>query len=259
MGGLGFLGSGCCSMGRRIGLGELGEELCEWDSLWVDLEQIFPRSPQERVWPKKFRRFLRLARSGGSNECRRKEQKKRSCLEVDQELFHEFAPPIGSICVELEELAQITAERRSLKRLAERKIQVTGRRMPKFLPPVWKPRNTGKKTGDFSVQREGISKASDMIKKLGAAEARGKEMADNNLNFAKDGRNLAVQLVRAPVAEDEGAVEEFYEQLWGCPCEVRGGKGKVAAALVWIKELIDKGSFTEGDCFPSKMVILLDL
>jgi hypothetical protein len=37
MGGLGFLGSGCCSMGRRIGLGELGEELCEWDSLWVDL------------------------------------------------------------------------------------------------------------------------------------------------------------------------------------------------------------------------------
>jgi hypothetical protein len=63
--------------------------------------------------------------------------------------------------------------------------------------------------GDFSIRREGISKASDMIKKLGAVEARGKEMADNNLNSTKNGRNLVVHVMRAPVAEDEGAVEEF--------------------------------------------------
>jgi hypothetical protein len=68
---------------------------------------------------------------------------RRSCLEVDQELFHEFEPPSRPICVELEELVQMTTERRAPKRLSERRIQVTGRRLPKFVPLVWKARKRG--------------------------------------------------------------------------------------------------------------------
>jgi hypothetical protein len=59
-------------------------------------------------------------------------------MEVDQELFREFAPPEGSFLVGLE-LIRITAEKKSLPRLANRRIQVPGRRTSRFLPPRWKP------------------------------------------------------------------------------------------------------------------------
>jgi hypothetical protein len=64
----------------------------------------------------------------------------------DQGLFHEedfgavevggYDPPHGPmIC-----LLRITREKRQKPKLANCKIQVTGRRMPKFIPPMWKLR-----------------------------------------------------------------------------------------------------------------------
>jgi hypothetical protein len=47
--------------------------------------------------------------------------------------------PRGLVVLGLEELILITQEK-GCPQLSERKIQVTGRRLLKFIPPVWKPR-----------------------------------------------------------------------------------------------------------------------
>jgi hypothetical protein len=52
------------------------------------------------------------------------------------------APPEGPVVLGLDELICITLEKRRASRLPERRIQIPGRRMEKFIPPppVWKPR-----------------------------------------------------------------------------------------------------------------------
>jgi hypothetical protein len=56
------------------------------------------------------------------------------------ELDAEFSPPKGPMICGLEELLHLSAEKRKPPGLAERRIQVTGRRLPKFIPPPWKSR-----------------------------------------------------------------------------------------------------------------------
>jgi hypothetical protein len=67
--------------------------------------------------------------------------------EVEQGLFQdvaasaeedEFAPPHGPVVIGLKELIQLTEAKRARPRLSERRIQVMGRRMEKFVPPIWR-------------------------------------------------------------------------------------------------------------------------
>jgi hypothetical protein len=56
----------------------------------------------------------------------------------DQDLEYDFAPPKGPVVVGLEELIQISAQKCAKPKLADRRIQILGKRLPKFIPPVWK-------------------------------------------------------------------------------------------------------------------------
>jgi hypothetical protein len=108
-------------------------KLCE------GIEQCFPVSPAEKFAPKKFRRFKKRLLTVEPNK-RRGSPTIRSCIEVDQDLFHEFAPPTGPVRLGLEDLIRITVEKRAKRRLADRRIQVPGKRMERFVPPQWKPK-----------------------------------------------------------------------------------------------------------------------
>jgi hypothetical protein len=93
-----------------------------WIWSGTGFEHNFPLTPQERSSPKKFHRFHCSPSFGRSGKRSRREVRTRSCLEVDPELFHEYASPSGPVCIELEELARIMAEKKTLKKLSERRI-----------------------------------------------------------------------------------------------------------------------------------------
>jgi hypothetical protein len=77
----------------------------------------------------------------------------------------------------------------------------------------------------------------------------GKVMGSDSSKVVECGRREAKQQDRDPFSEDERVVEEFYRQLWDWPCEKHSGKGKCSPILIWVKrELVERGSFTEGDC-----------
>jgi hypothetical protein len=109
--------------------------------LCLEIEQGHLATPQPKFYPKKFRRFRAL----GGQVCRQRDLVIRACREVDQSLFPDemgavddeewLNPPKGPMILSLEELIQITADKRVPPRLADRRIQVLGRRLPKFVPP----------------------------------------------------------------------------------------------------------------------------
>jgi hypothetical protein len=87
----------------RIRNRNISPERGDWDKFYEGIEQCFPASLAERLAPKKFRRYKKRSlavkldrRGGGSVVC--------SCMEVDQDLFHEFAPPSGLVTIGLEDL-----------------------------------------------------------------------------------------------------------------------------------------------------------
>jgi hypothetical protein len=105
----------------------------------------------------------------------------RSCLMVDQGLFcedydelgfeEEFKPPEGPVKFDLEELIQLTAEKRRRPRLAERKIKIPGRRIKKFVPPTWRSYKEKQEERMIRLQEEamvrsGLEKISSGGKKI---------------------------------------------------------------------------------------------
>jgi hypothetical protein len=126
-----------------------------WRSFCREFERIFLETPSEQFWLKKFRRFEQKNKVSIPSLPQPKVRRVHSCVtgrlrsskEIDQSLFQEeciskveaeFAPPRGPIQVDLEELIKLTASKRMRSRLAERRIQVTGRSMEKFVAPKWK-------------------------------------------------------------------------------------------------------------------------
>jgi hypothetical protein len=71
-------------------------------------------------------------------------------VEIEQRLFHDdtgwaeieklYAAPQSTVGVGLDELMQISERKRLPPRLTSRKIQIPGRRMERFSPPILKPR-----------------------------------------------------------------------------------------------------------------------
>jgi hypothetical protein len=71
----------------------------DWKAYGAAYEQSFPGTPQKSCWPKKLRRFQKLSPWVVRVREKVRQQKISSCLEIEQELFHEFAPPTGPINV----------------------------------------------------------------------------------------------------------------------------------------------------------------
>jgi hypothetical protein len=175
-----------------------------WQSACADFEQCFPATPEEKSSSKKFRRFQKLP---GCKEKREKGKVLVSCLKVARELFHKFAPPVGPVQLGLEDLVHITAEKRILLRLAERRIQVTGRRMEKFVPPIWKPKQKCSQNVSEVVSPVRSLKEQKLAVEVPVPLARRKE---SNFATRRDQITSGDQMVPGHV--EEGAEMEFFEQ-----------------------------------------------
>jgi hypothetical protein len=145
----------------------------EWEFFYQEFDIRYPGTPVEHTWPKKFQRFLPIGQgetqvtheSQAVNNGRFRHQNARVCVEVEQSLFHDSVdtslegeveaevPPKGLVSISLEELIQLSAAKRKSPRLADRRIQIPGKRLPKFLPPVWKPRKNKQQVGDYVNQK----------------------------------------------------------------------------------------------------------
>jgi hypothetical protein len=142
---------------------------------------------------------------------------------VEQQLFHdehgledleaEFRPPPSPVQIGLDELIQISKKKRRPPRLSQRRIQVLGRQIERFVPIVWRPRRIslsvsrilwGDQAGCPRIQREDPE------------------------NFARDGACLKVATHCNPNGgrkkehmvlglETEGVDGDFFGQLWECP------------------------------------------
>jgi hypothetical protein len=123
-----------------------------WSNLCEELETCFPGAPEVHVWPKKFRWDQQKPRQRSGRNLREvmervRKSEIRSCCAIESELFQDnqliteedFAPPGSPRSSGLEELIVLSDLKRRHPRLAERRIQVPGRRMEKFIPPLWKP------------------------------------------------------------------------------------------------------------------------
>jgi hypothetical protein len=222
---------------RGVGGPILATEGVDWEKFGADFEQCVPTTPEEKSWPKRIRRFQR------SIDFKRKHRVERSCvscLEIDQDLFHEFAPPSGPVQVNLEELISITAAKRLPPRLANRRIQVTGRRMERFVPPVWKPRVTEKRNLLMEFRRSSVKE-----------ETKEREIKKESKADTRPAVRRSTRKVRHLVAVDEGVEMEFLVQLWDSPTHVESIEKGGLSALVWVKkELVETRNFAEGDCFP---------
>jgi hypothetical protein len=142
----------------------------------------------------------------------------------------------------MEELMAISERKRARPKLTDRRIQVTGRRMEKFAPPVWKSR----KKWDSDHRSSSIPEAP---KEVESSSASARDFGSN--------RDTRSNLHDAPSqAEERGssrvrAEEEFYQHLWVCPARIGTRVRDNSPTLVWIrKELVDQWKFTEGDCYP---------
>ncbi|GJN40081.1 hypothetical protein PR202_gb29249 [Eleusine coracana subsp. coracana] len=134
------------------------------------------------------------------------------------------APPKGPVSMCLEELIQITAQKRVKPK---RKVEVTGRRMEKFVPPSQSQKRKSERGDLFLPQspelqgdQEGTSENSESqigeilgnkIPVVGGKQLRRPKLRrQQHVLGDKDDK-------RSPAAEEEGHIEEFYGQLWLIP------------------------------------------
>jgi hypothetical protein len=164
----------------------------------------------------------------------------------------------------LEELIDIAARKRARPRLAERKILVTGRRMERFVPPVWKPRrrvpicSVSKQDSTVEIGAEvpicSIGKKVSEVEVGVAVPGKGEEKKATgwNVDTRSDRGSLRKHLrAEASAVENSGADEEFYNQLWDCSPADKGRAKISSRTLVWVrKDLLESQSFTEQECFP---------
>jgi hypothetical protein len=130
------------------------------------------------------------------------------CSELDLDLFcvegvmeeedDKYKLPEGPIILGLEELIQITAEKKRSPMLSERKIRVMGRRMERFIPPRWKPKGMNKLISGLEesrLQEKGLERGG----KRRVSEVRLKrDKRCKSMVPAQDGRGV-------PSSEEEGA------------------------------------------------------
>jgi hypothetical protein len=126
-----------------------GEPREDWTIFCKESERAYPNTPSEFVWLKEFRRMQQRGsvQRGSNKSCA---HRVRACSKVEQMLFHdepgqgdleaEFMPPVSPAKYELAELIQISEEKRKPPRLSQRRIQIPGRRLERFVLPVWQPR-----------------------------------------------------------------------------------------------------------------------
>jgi hypothetical protein len=187
----------------------------DWNGYCRDFEENYRVMPAKRFGPKKVRRFQRV-REERKDESRNPWREnpinpRMSCdvgglglfHDVDVELAMEFVPPASPMICRLEDLLKFSEEKRKPRRLVERRIQVTGRRMPKFIPPTWNPcRN-----------RNQCSKLEEVMKHLDVQFQTQNGKMDSWMEDG--GENL--ESVEVSGAVKEGVDGEFFEQLWSCP------------------------------------------
>jgi hypothetical protein len=177
---------------------------------------------------------------------------RKSCPDINQGLFQDdqvwidaagYCDPLcGPVVIRLEELMVISEKKRARPRLADRRIQVIGRKMEKFVPPVWKPRkkvDPGRRSSLIPTVTEGVS--------IGLTGVRG---AGSNVDTQSNLQDFPSQVEKGG-SYVVRAEKEFYEHLWSCLARKGTWVRDNPPTLVWIrKELVDQRKFTERDCYP---------
>jgi hypothetical protein len=106
----------------------------------------------------------------------------------------------------IDELIQITAAKRAQPRLADRRIQIPGRRMPRFVPPTRKPRRSA-----CNVRVAKDAEKASAERTVSGEKASGNGKASKG-NTRKD-LERRKQLEKGPKSVEEMTVQEFYGQL----------------------------------------------
>jgi hypothetical protein len=151
-------------------------------------------------------------------------------------------PPSGPVVIGMEELMAISERKRLMPRLAGHRIHVTGRRMEKFVPPVWKPRKKWVSDRKSLLIPEAPKEIVSSL--AGAGDSSSNGGTRSNLQGAPSQvEEVGLSGVRAE--------EEFYQQLWVCPARTGTRVRDNPPTLVWVrKDLVDQRKFIEGDCYP---------
>jgi hypothetical protein len=134
-----------------------------------------------------------------------------TCLEIDQDLLHEFALPLGPVQVDLEELIRITFVKRMPLKLVDRRIQVPGRRMEKFVPLVWKPRGRNQAHSDVRKKRQCLI---EIQKSSVEGESKERGLKGESKAAMQLGVRHPIRGERVPEAVEEGVEMEFFAHLW---------------------------------------------
>jgi hypothetical protein len=203
---------------------------------------------------------------GGVSARRVKQSQQLSSSLVDLGLFHEedfgavevgdYDPPHGQVMCDLDDLLRITREKWQKPKLADRGIQVTVRRLLKFIPPVWKPIKV--KDMERKMMVDQIRANQDLRQQhvpddpWDRGESQRRISQSSKMDTRKVHRGDTARAVRGPGVEIEGAFGNFYEQLCNCPTGKEGdppsGSGR---AFVWIRrDLFDERKFGESNCYP---------
>jgi hypothetical protein len=261
----------------------LGDSDEDWKSFCREFERVYPDTPAAQFWPKKICRFQQRDQGIGCVPGRKlgqaggrlvRQKPSRSCAYVEQNLFHDsygsraleddFAPPRGPVVVRMEELIQLSVQKRSKPKLVERRIQIPGKRMPKFIPPVRKSaeqkleqrKNEIEETKEHDrelLRKMGPTTRENQVAESGKEDqARGKVQVNGDTRCKSRGLEEREEGTQVPVDEEVG--EDFFKQLWSCTEETR----KVPQiysypVIVWIRrDLFERRKFGERDCFPFK-------
>jgi hypothetical protein len=176
----------------------------------------------------------------------------RSCREIDEGLFHDgfesavveesLSPPSGPVVIGLEELIQISAAKREKPKLADRRIQVPGKRIAKFVPPIWRSRNPRIANGELQCSGDQLDQKELPERSHGRLDRLNRDTRRNRSEEKGGGQN--------PV--DTGTDPEFYNQIWSSPSDISGSSRAVQAqVLVWVRKDLFRGrSFSQSVCFP---------
>lgn len=120
--------------------------------------------------------------------------------------------PSGPVVIGLEELIRISEKRKEPRRVVERKIQITGRREKKFVPPSSSSRRFAQMPPRLCQTDEDfegfVMEGSQLRENKGEArESKGRSSIRSKRSLLSGGDR---KQNKAPVAVDEGVVEEFF-------------------------------------------------
>ncbi|CAN6312370.1 unnamed protein product [Urochloa humidicola] len=169
------------------------------------------------------------------------------------------APPQGPIVVDLVDLIEATNRKKERK---QRNTQITGRRMPRFIPPSLRSSGSPSIEGRGSPQQIwdqdlGVDEAGEQEEQAEQARTKPSARGAATQNQTTRERNIRRNHWnktdnRAPIPE-EYEIEDFFGQLWEFPSSTNRSRVSTAAnhILVWIRRDLAEGRcFTEADCFP---------